>query len=77
MEAQFTRLTDIEHLDCDFLRATDIAGVLGIDPQDIRGQAQVDASKLGFPVIVTGRRVRIPREGFINYCRYGRKEVTP
>ncbi|MEL7610354.1 MAG: hypothetical protein AAGU74_12755 [Bacillota bacterium] len=69
---QTVTLSDIEAMDREFLRAVDVAPVLGIDPQDIRGQAQNDASKLGFPVIVTGSRVRIPKEGFLYYCRYGR-----
>lgn len=65
-------ISDLEAVEKDFLTAADIAPVLGIDPHDIRVQAQVDAGKLGFPVIVTGSRVRIPKEGFIYYCRYGR-----
>lgn len=65
-------LKDIEQTDAEFLLASDIAPVLGINPQDIRSQAQSDASKLGFPVIVTGTRVRIPKEGFLYFCRYGR-----
>ena len=59
-------------MDKDFLTAADVAPVLGINPQDIRSQAQSDADKLGFPVIVTGTRVRIPKEGFLYFCRYGR-----
>lgn len=31
-----------------------------------------DPNKLGFPVIVTGTRVRIPKYGFIHFCKYGR-----
>lgn len=59
-------------LDKEFLTAAEVAPVLGIDPQDLRSQAQADSVKLGFPVIVTGSRVRIPREGFLFFCRYGR-----
>ena len=65
-------LSDISRIDKDFLTVADIAPVLGMDPQNIRSQAQSDADKLGFPVIVTGSRVRIPKEGFIYYCRFGR-----
>ena len=74
MKMKPASLADLEKLECDFLSAAQIAPVLGIDPQYLRGQAQADASKLGFPVIVTGCRVRIPREGFINYCRHGRQD---
>lgn len=65
-------LSSIESLDKEFLTAAEVAPVLGIDPQDLRSQAQADSVKLGFPVIVTGSRVRIPREGFLFFCRYGR-----
>ena len=70
-QARNFNLSDIEKLDKEFLLAVDIAPVLGVDPQDIRGQAQEDSSKLGFPVIVTGTRVRIPKDAFLFYCRYG------
>ena len=65
-------LSDIAGMGKEFLTAADIAPVLGVNPQDIRSQAQSDADKLGFPVIVTGTRVRIPKEGFLYFCRYGR-----
>lgn len=71
MEAQIL-LRDIEAMDKEFLLATDIAPYLGVDPQDIRGQAQADATKLGFAVIVTGSRIRIPKAAFIYFCKYGR-----
>lgn len=66
------KLSDIEKLDKEFLLAADVAPVLGIDPQDLRGQARTKPELLGFPVIVTGTRVRIPKDGFLFYCRYGR-----
>ena len=65
-------LSDLSSVDKDFLTAADVAPILGINPQDIRSQARSDADKLGFPVIVTGTRVRIPKEGFLYFCRYGR-----
>lgn len=51
------------------------AGILGCDPQSIRSQAQLDAGALGFPVIVMGREVKIPRRGFIYFMEYGRTSV--
>ena len=41
-------------------------------PNYIRHQAQNDPDKLGFPVVVAGTRVRIPKEGFLYFCRFGR-----
>lgn len=65
-------LSDIEQIDKEFLLAEEIAPLLGMHPQSIRDQAQTDSAKLGFPVIVTGTRVCIPKDGFLFYCRYGR-----
>lgn len=64
-------LDDIAALPREFLRAEDVAPYIGIHPQSIRSQAQADPSKLGFPVIVHGTRVKIPRDGFVYFCKYG------
>lgn len=53
-----------------FLSPADIAEVLQCDPQSIRGQAQSDSSKLGYPVIIINRRIRIPRIPFLRYLGY-------
>lgn len=66
-------LADIEKIDKDFLIPADIAGVLGCDKYSINKQAQADASKLGFPVIVLGNRVKIPKQAFIKFCKEGIK----
>lgn len=50
-----------------FIKAGDIAPILGVNPNDIREQAHFDASRLGFPVVVIGRRVHIPRVPFLRY----------
>lgn len=53
-----------------FLSPADIAEVLQCDPQSIRAQAQTDPSKLGYPVIIINRRIRIPRIPFLRYLGY-------
>lgn len=65
-------LSDIEKMDKEFLRAEDIAPVLGIKPHYIRLQAHDKPELLGFPTIATGNRTLIPKEGFLYFCRYGR-----
>lgn len=65
-------LEEIEQLPKQMLLATDICTYLEIDPGVIRWQAQNDPEKLGFPVIVAKSRVKIPKEGFLEYCRHGR-----
>lgn len=64
-------LDDIAKIDREFLRCEDVSPLLGVDPQSIRCQAQADPSKLGFPVVVHGRRVQIPKRAFIHFCKYG------
>jgi len=54
-----------------FLTPEDVAEVLGCKPYSINAQAQADPAKLGFPVCVTGTRVRIPRMGFLHWMQYG------
>lgn len=43
------------------------ARVLGCDPQWIRITARTDRAALGFPVVVLGHRVKIPRVAFIKF----------
>lgn len=52
-----------------YVTPADIADILHCDPHSIRVQAHADPSKLGFPVIVTGRRIRIPREPFLQHLQ--------
>lgn len=46
---------------------TDVAEVLGCDPQSIRDQARNRPDLLGFPVTVVRRRTYIPRVAFLRY----------
>ena len=62
-------LKEITNSKKDTLTAADIAPVIGCDQQSIRLQARECPEKLGFPVICTGTRVRIPREAFIRFMR--------
>lgn len=50
-----------------YLTAADIAPILECDPHSIRIQAHSAPNMLGYPVIVIGRRVRIPRIPFLIY----------
>lgn len=62
-------LQEIENCGKDILSPTDVAGFLGCEPYSITLQAREDPRMLGFPVIVMGSRTRIPREGFVRFCR--------
>lgn len=54
-----------------YLIPDEIAEIMEADPASIRRQAQDDPSKLGFPVVVIGTRVKIPRAGFLFFLKYG------
>ncbi len=71
MERAPVTLEDIERLPRDMLTAEDIAGYLECGPHQIRIQARTEPALLGFPVIVQGTRVRIPKAGFLFFMRYG------
>lgn len=60
-------LQEIENSSKILLTPVDVAPILRCDPQCIRAQAQKDPSRLGYPVIVIGTRVRIPRIPFLKY----------
>jgi len=64
-------LDRLEHLDKVMLTPSDVAPILGCNPYAINVQAHKDPRMLGFPVIITGRRVRIPREAFLAFLRGG------
>ena len=72
-------MTYQEMLESDkvFLLTEDVAELLGCKPYSINIQAQQDPAKLGFPVCVTGSRVRIPRLGFLHWMTYGITRLVP
>ena len=62
-------LQEIENCGKNMLVPTDVAEFLGCEPYSINRAAKDAPGLLGFPVIVMGSRVRIPREGFVRFCR--------
>lgn len=64
-------IQEIEQMKKDLLNAEDVAAYLCVNPQTIRSQAQREPEKLGFPVIVLGSRVLIPRLAFISFIQHG------
>lgn len=53
-----------------YLSVSEVASVLHCDPQALRVQAHTNPQALGYPVIIIGRRVRIPRIPFLHYLGY-------
>ena len=57
----------IGKVDKEFFTAQDVCGVLNCDPQNIRDTARQRPYLLGFPVVLMGSRVRIPRIPFLRF----------
>ena len=62
---------ELENYPHEFLPVPMVAEFMGVAPQSIRSQAQVDAGALGFPCSLMGSRTIIPRRGVINWVLYG------
>ncbi len=67
MAKRYLTLDDLRRLDFDMLTPAIAAKYLRCAPYSITVQAHECKEKLGYPVIITNRRVKIPRIGFINY----------
>lgn len=68
-------LNDIHTSPRLWLTAEEIAPIIGCNAHAIRVQAHEDPGKLAFPVVVIGRRVRIPRVGFLAAIEGGNDNV--
>ena len=55
----------------EILTCADVAPILMANPATIHGQAVERPELLGFPVIVAGRRVKIPRRAFLKFMEGG------
>lgn len=60
-------IPEIVALEREFLIPTEIAGIVGMNAQTIRVAARQRPELLGFPVVVTGTRTRIPRVPFLRF----------
>ena len=69
-------LDKIRSLDREYLVPSEIAPILGCDPQDIRVAARQRPEGLGFPVCIIGSRVKVPRRAFIAWMEGKTKETA-
>ena len=65
-------LKEIEALDTETLTCEQVGRVIGAKRQSIYLQAFECPEKLGFPVIIIGERVKIPKEAFLYFMKKGR-----
>jgi hypothetical protein len=66
-----TALDFIRHLTDDTITAAQASAVLRCDPNSLRRAARDSPERLGFPVILIGHTVRIPRIPFLMYVTGG------
>lgn len=64
-------LADLKEIDEPTISPAVAANILHCNPQWIRIAAREDKARLGFPVIVLNKRVRIPRLPFIKFLEEG------
>ncbi len=62
-------LQDIERLPGEMLTPEQVAGVLEMNPHTIRVMADQQPDAFGFPIMVMGTRVKIPKQPFLLYMR--------
>lgn len=62
-------LKEIEQLPGEMLTPEQVASVLKMNPHTIRVQAGQDPDAFGFPVMVIGTRVKIPKQPFLLFMR--------
>ena len=65
-------LDEIRNLNREYLVPSEVAPVLGCDPQDVRVAAKQHPERLGFNVAVIGSRVKIPRRAFVTWMEGGK-----
>ena len=61
------KLDELKAMEDVVISAQVASRYLRADPHSIRLEARHHPEKLGFPVIVTGKRVKIPRVAFIRF----------
>lgn len=69
-------IEDIKKIDKEILTPCDVAPLLNCDPNLIRWQAKQDVKQLGFPASKMGSRVKIPKQGFINWWEHKQYESS-
>ena len=60
-------LDQVRAIDREYLLPSEVAKVLGTTGQGIRVWARMRPRELGFPIIIVGNRVKIPKAGFLSY----------
>lgn len=67
-------LQEIEACGKEVLIPDDVAGYLGCHPHNLRIAAHQAPELLGFPFTIIGTRMKIPREGFVQWAKGIKRE---
>ena len=62
-------LEEVEAIPGEILTCANVAAVLGASPNTVHLTAVQQPALLGFPVIVMGSRVKIPKRPFLRFMR--------
>lgn len=65
-------LAEIEALPVEVLTCEQVSRVLMANPATIHKQATDRRELLGFPVVVVGNRVKIPKKPFLRFMKEGK-----
>lgn len=60
-------LDDVKSMEKETLSLDETAAVIGCNAQSLRLQIKKDRAQLGFPVIVHGSRMVVPRRAFVRF----------
>lgn len=62
-------LAELNEINRDYLTPQQVGKILNCAPYSINVQAKRNKDDLGFPVIIIGNRVKIPKQAFIEYMK--------
>lgn len=72
-----SKIESLKSIEREYLIPREVAPILGVDPYTINIQVKEDKARgtnsFGFPVMLIGSRVKIPKEPFIRYMTYGKE----
>lgn len=74
-EVSTLTLQEMERCDREYLIPREVAEVLGCAPYSINIMAKQCPERLGFNVVMIGRRVKIPRRPFLKYIKGEEQEA--
>lgn len=66
-------LEDLRKIPKECLTSVQVSSVLGCTSRHFSTIAKTDPQSLGFPVVIIGKRVKIPKDAFLEFMSGGKK----